>query len=76
MIRTNSVNLMNMVASDQIGSFPDPNAAEAVQRLPGIVVQRDQGEGPLCAHLRLSDILARSPGSKKLQPPPLSLALL
>lgn len=41
----NSLNLVNIVASDQIGSFPDPNAAEAVQRVPGVVVQRDQGEG-------------------------------
>ncbi|HET6977385.1 MAG TPA: TonB-dependent receptor [Pyrinomonadaceae bacterium] len=41
----NSINLVNLVASDQIGNFPDPNAAEAVQRIPGIVVQRDQGEG-------------------------------
>jgi TonB-dependent receptor len=41
----NSINLVNLVASDQIGSFPDPNAAEATQRIPGIVVQRDQGEG-------------------------------
>ncbi len=40
-----SINLVNLVASDQIGSFPDPNAAEAVQRIPGVVVQRDQGEG-------------------------------
>jgi TonB-dependent receptor len=40
-----AINLVNLVASDQIGSFPDPNAAEAVQRIPGIVVQRDQGEG-------------------------------
>jgi hypothetical protein len=32
-------------SSYQIGSFPDPNAAEAIQRVPGIVVQRDQGEG-------------------------------
>src|SRR5215475_3669197 len=41
----NAINLVNLVASDQIGSFPDPNAAEAIQRVPGIVVQRDQGEG-------------------------------
>ncbi len=41
----NSINQVNLVASDQIGSFPDPNAAEAIQRVPGIVVQRDQGEG-------------------------------
>src|SRR5262245_34135201 len=41
----NSINMVNIIASDQIGSFPDPNAAEATQRVPGIVVQRDQGEG-------------------------------
>src|SRR6185295_15431546 len=41
----NSINLVNIVASDQIGAFPDTNAAEATQRIPGIVVQRDQGEG-------------------------------
>ncbi|QOY90387.1 TonB-dependent receptor [Paludibaculum fermentans] len=41
----NSLNLVNVVAADQIGSFPDPNAAEATQRIPGIIVQRDQGEG-------------------------------
>src|SRR5262249_46250928 len=41
----NSINLVNLVASDQIGRFPAPNAAEATQRIPGIVVQRDQGEG-------------------------------
>ena len=41
----NSLNLVNLVAADQIGAFPDPNAAEATQRVPGIAVQRDQGEG-------------------------------
>lgn len=40
-----SLNLVNVVAADQIGQFPDPNAAEAIQRVPGVVVQRDQGEG-------------------------------
>lgn len=38
-------NIMNVVASDQIGSFPDPNVAEALQRIPAIAIQRDQGEG-------------------------------
>ena len=40
-----SPNIVNVVSSDQIGRFPDPNAAEATQRIPGIVIQRDQGEG-------------------------------
>jgi TonB-dependent receptor len=38
-------NIVNVVASDQIGTFPDPNAAEAASRIPGISIARDQGEG-------------------------------
>jgi TonB-dependent receptor len=38
-------NLINVVSSDSIGKFPDPNIAEALQRTPGIAIERDQGEG-------------------------------
>jgi TonB-dependent receptor len=38
-------NITNVVSADQIGSFPDPNAAETTQRIPGVSIQRDQGEG-------------------------------
>jgi TonB-dependent receptor len=38
-------NLMNIVASDAIGQFPDANTAEALQRIVGVAVERDQGEG-------------------------------
>jgi len=38
-------NITNVVSADQIGRFPDPNAAEATQRVPAITLQRDQGEG-------------------------------
>lgn len=38
-------NIKNIVASDQMGQFPDKNAAEATQRIPGITIARDQGEG-------------------------------
>jgi TonB-dependent receptor len=40
-----AINIKNIVSADQIGSFPDPNAAEATQRITGITLQRDQGEG-------------------------------
>ncbi len=40
-----SLNIQSIVSSDQIGRFPDPNAAEAAQRIPGITIERDQGEG-------------------------------
>ncbi|MDN4165783.1 TonB-dependent receptor [Cytophagales bacterium LB-30] len=38
-------NIKNIVAADQIGRFPDPNVAEALQRIPGTNIERDQGEG-------------------------------
>ncbi|MFN3535990.1 MAG: TonB-dependent receptor [Brevundimonas sp.] len=38
-------NTTNVVSSDSIGRFPDTNIAEALQRVPGIGVERDQGEG-------------------------------
>jgi TonB-dependent receptor len=40
-----AVNIQNIVSADQIGRFPDPNSAEAAQRIPGITIERDQGEG-------------------------------
>lgn len=41
----NAPNIKNIVSADLIGRFPDPNVAEALQRIPGISIQRDQGEG-------------------------------
>ncbi|WP_256007219.1 TonB-dependent receptor [Pedobacter deserti] len=41
----NADNIRNVIAADQIGKFPDPNAAEALQRVPGVNIERDQGEG-------------------------------
>jgi len=41
----NALNIGNVVSADQIGSFPDPNAAETTQRIPGVTITKDQGEG-------------------------------
>ena len=41
----NAINIQNIVAADQIGRFPDKNAAEATQRIPGVSLNRDMGEG-------------------------------
>ncbi|MCB9245805.1 MAG: TonB-dependent receptor [Flavobacteriales bacterium] len=38
-------NIVNVVSAEQILTFPDLNAAEVLQRVPGITLQRDQGEG-------------------------------
>ncbi len=38
-------NIVSIVSADMIGRFPDLNTAEAVQRVPSVSLQRDQGEG-------------------------------
>lgn len=38
-------NIITAVSSDAIGQFPDTNVSEALQRLPGLSIERDQGEG-------------------------------
>ncbi|WKL56067.1 TonB-dependent receptor plug domain-containing protein [Asticcacaulis sp. ZE23SCel15] len=40
----NATNVVNVIASDTIGRFPDQTAAAALSRLPGVAVQRDQGQ--------------------------------
>ncbi len=38
-------NISNVVSADQLGSFPDKNAADTTQRIPGVSISKDQGEG-------------------------------
>ena len=40
-----SINYMNVVSADLLGRFPATNMAEATQRIPGVSIERDQGEG-------------------------------
>ncbi|WP_164857255.1 TonB-dependent receptor [Sphingomonas crocodyli] len=42
--KRDQVTISDVVASDGIGKLPDYNTAEALQRLPGVSVQIDQGE--------------------------------
>ncbi|MEO1254180.1 MAG: carboxypeptidase-like regulatory domain-containing protein, partial [Bacteroidota bacterium] len=44
-IMKKAANIKNVVSSEQIITFPDLNAAEVMQRIPGITLQRDQGDG-------------------------------
>jgi TonB-dependent receptor len=39
-----STAIINVVAADSIGNFPDQNIAAALGRLPGVAVGRDQGQ--------------------------------
>ncbi len=45
----NARNIINVISADGIGKLPDRNAAEAVQRVSGISIERDQGEGRFVA---------------------------
>ena len=38
-------NTISVITADAIGQLPDANAAEALQRVPGLSIERDQGEG-------------------------------
>jgi TonB-dependent receptor len=40
-----STDMVDVIKSDDIASFPDANLAEAVQRIPGVSIDRDSGEG-------------------------------
>lgn len=42
-------NIKNIISADVMGRFPDLNVAEALQRVPGINIQRDKGEGSTIA---------------------------
>ncbi|MCJ7554229.1 MAG: carboxypeptidase-like regulatory domain-containing protein, partial [Ignavibacteriaceae bacterium] len=44
-IQKTSDNIMNVVSEEQMEKFPDINSAEVLQRMPGVSIQRDQGEG-------------------------------
>lgn len=41
----NSDNIKQVISADLMGRFPDLNVAEALQRLPGVTIGREQGEG-------------------------------
>jgi TonB-dependent receptor len=44
-IKRDSVGQVDAIVAEDIAKFPDQNLAEALQRIPGISIQRDGGEG-------------------------------
>ena len=40
-----SVNVVDVIKADDMASFPDANLAESIQRIPGVSITRDAGEG-------------------------------
>ncbi|MEJ6011903.1 TonB-dependent receptor [Novosphingobium aquae] len=43
-VQKNSDSLVSVAASDSVGRLPDQNIAQATGRLPGVAVERDQGQ--------------------------------
>ena len=44
-LQKNALHIVNVIDYEQFSKFPDRNAAEALQRIPGISISKDQGEG-------------------------------
>lgn len=42
--KRNALNMSDVVAADTIGRFPDQNLADSLGRLPGLAIERDQGQ--------------------------------
>ncbi|MEM6908972.1 MAG: TonB-dependent receptor [Pseudomonadota bacterium] len=43
-VKRDALNVLDVISSDTIGRFPDQNLADALNRLPGVSVERDQGQ--------------------------------
>ncbi|MGN6122944.1 MAG: TonB-dependent receptor [Sphingomonas oligoaromativorans] len=44
-VKKQSVSAVDAIVAEDIAKFPDQNLAESLQRIPGIAIQRDAGEG-------------------------------
>lgn len=44
-VKKDSVSAVDAIVAEDIAKFPDQNLAESLQRVPGISIQRDAGEG-------------------------------
>ncbi|HVF93234.1 MAG TPA: TonB-dependent receptor plug domain-containing protein, partial [Sphingomonas sp.] len=44
-VKRESVSAVDAIVAEDIAKFPDQNLAESLQRIPGISIQRDGGEG-------------------------------
>src|SRR4051794_30235716 len=44
-IKRSEKGMVDAIVAQDIGKFPDLNLAESLQRIPGVVIARDAGEG-------------------------------
>lgn len=45
LIKRNSVGVVDAISASDIASFPEENIAEAIQRIPGVQIQKSNGRG-------------------------------
>src|SRR5688572_9500224 len=43
--KRNATGIVDVIRAEDIADFPDNNLAESIQRIPGVTITRDQGEG-------------------------------
>lgn len=44
-IKRNSVMVVDSIVAEDLGKLPDQNVAESLQRIPGVTIERNRGEG-------------------------------
>ncbi len=44
-IKRNALSIVDSISSEDLGKFPDTNIAESLQRIPGVAIDRSNGEG-------------------------------
>lgn len=44
-VKRDNVAIVDAISAEDVGKFPDKNLAEALQRVPGVTISRDFGEG-------------------------------
>jgi len=44
-VKRNSTSIVDSINAEDVGKFPDKNVAESLQRIPGVTIQRQFGEG-------------------------------
>jgi len=44
-IKRNSINVVDSIDSEDLGKLPDQNVAESLQRIPGVTIDRNRGDG-------------------------------
>ena len=45
-IKRTSAGVVDAISAEDMGDFPDSNLAESLQRITGVAIDRERGEGP------------------------------